>query len=221
MELNKIYQGDALKLMSNLPDKSVDVLITDPPYGMSFQSNFRNDKHKKITNDDDLRWLPVFVFHAYRLLKDDRQLYVFCGKQTIEVFIKEFKKWFSLKNILVWKKNNTGMGDLEGSYADRTEFILFLSKGKSDVRGRRDDNILSFDRTGNELHPTQKPEDLMRFLIKKSSDEDDVILDPFMGSGTTAIACQQLGRQFIGFELDDGYCASAEKRLAQKTLLGV
>lgn len=221
MELNKVYCMNALDGLHMLEPESIDLILTDPPYGMAYQSNHREQKHKKIEGDDDLRWLPVFVYYAYRALKPDSQCYVFCSKHNMEVFLQEFKKFFELKNVLVWNKNNWSAGDLEGAFADRTEFILFLTKGKSTIRGRRDDNVLVYDRTNNELHPTQKPEDLIRHLIKKSTDEGAVVLDPFLGSGTTAIACQQLGRQFIAFEIDPEYVTAAEKRLKQKTLLSV
>jgi site-specific DNA-methyltransferase (adenine-specific) len=105
------------------------------------------------------------------------------------------------------------MGDLKGSYADKTEFVIFACKGKSTLRGFRSNNVLEFDRTGNKHHPTEKNVEMIKLFIEKSSDEGNVVLDPFMGSGTTGVACKNLGRHFIGIELDEQYYKIGEKRI--------
>ena len=91
--------------------------------------------------------------------------------------------------------------------------ILFLHKGRRLINGTRVPNIMKFARTGNKLHPTQKPVDLMEYLIKKFSDENNIIIDPFMGSGTTGVACKNLNRNFIGIELDKNYFKIAQERI--------
>lgn len=105
------------------------------------------------------------------------------------------------------------MGDLYGDYAPKSEFIIYARKGKRKLNGRRDSNILYFNRTNNKLHPTEKPLDLCEFLINKSSNENNLILDSFIGSGTTALACKNLNRNFIGFENNEEYFKIAQKRL--------
>ena len=105
------------------------------------------------------------------------------------------------------------MGDLKGDFAPKTEFILFLHKGRSLIRGKRDSNVLEYRRTGNKIHPTQKPLDLTEFLITKFSDPGDIVLDPFIGSGTTAIACINTDRNYIGFELDKTYYEQSLERI--------
>ena len=105
------------------------------------------------------------------------------------------------------------MGDLEGDYAPQYEFILFLCKGKRKLNGRRDSNIIKCPRTGNDNHPTEKPVNLIQFLISKSSEKGDIILDNFFGSGSCAIACHNLGRKFIGHEIDKDRFSSAKKRV--------
>lgn len=218
LELNKIYNMDCLDGLRQLESSSADCFITDPPYGMSFQSGYRQVKHKKIEGDDDLYWLSFLAYQMERILKPNTHAYVFCSHHNIELFLSEFRKRFTIKNVLVWQKNNTGMGDLSGDYAPKYEFIIYLNKGKRDLNGRRDSNILNFSRTDNELHPTQKPIDLIRFLIEKSTNKGDLVIDPFLGSGTSAEACKQLSRNFIGFEVDEGYCKVAEDRLKQQIL---
>lgn len=126
---------------------------------------------------------------------------------------KQFEKYFKLKNILVWVKNNHGSGDLQASYAPKYEFILYGNKGRRKFENGRKEDVLFYNKTKNELHPTQKPVDLLEFLINNSSIENDNILDPFMGSGSTGVACQNTNRNFIGFELDEHYFQIAKERL--------
>ena len=203
--MNKIYNEDCLEGMKRIPDNSINMILTDPPYGMSFRSNYRKNKYENIKNDKDLSWLPVFAEECYRVSKDNSAHYVFCSFHHIDKFKQAFEKHFKVKNILTWVKNNTSMGDLKGDFAPKTEFILFLHKGRSLIRGKRDSNVLEYRRTGNKIHPTQKPLDLTEFLITKFSDPGDIVLDPFIGSGTTAIACINTDRNYIGFELDKTY----------------
>ena len=209
----KLLQGDCLELMKDIPDESVDMILTDPPYGMSFQSGYRKSKYKKIKGDSNLDWLDDFVDEIYRVSKPNTAHYVFCSFHHIDKFKQAIERKFKIKNILTWVKNNTSMGDLKGDFAPKTEFIIFFHKGKRLINGRRDPNVLEFEKTRNELHPTQKPVDMTEYMIGKFSDEGDLILDPFMGSGTTGVACLNTNRRFIGIELDEDYYNIATNRI--------
>lgn len=213
MELNKIYNIDCLEFMKTLPDKCIDLVLTDPPYGMSFQSNYRTIKHQKIANDTNLDWLPEFVKESYRILKDNTHAYFFCSFHNVDIFKQEIQKYFEVKNILVWIKNNTGMGDLEGDYAPQYEFCIYARKGNRKLNEGRHSNILQFNRTGNVYHPTEKPLDLFSFLIRKSSNKNDLIFDGFLGGGTTALASKMTDRNYIGCEISPEYCKIAEERI--------
>ena len=105
------------------------------------------------------------------------------------------------------------MGDLKADFAPKVEFVIFIQKGRCLIRGKRDPNIFKYARTGNKLHPTEKPVDMMEYLISKFSDENQIILDPFMGSGTTGVAAANLKRDFIGIELSNKYFRTTRKRL--------
>jgi len=216
--LNKIICGDSLKILKQLPDNSVDLVLTDPPYGMMFRSNYRKVKYDKIENDDSLWWLQIFCNELKRVSKIDSHIYIFCSFHKVDVFKQELEKHFNVKNILIWEKNNTGMGDLQGDYAPKYEMIIFCSNGSKKLNGNRDANIIKESKTGNKLHPTEKPVELIKYLVTKSSNEDDIILDPFLGSGTTAVACKQLKRNYIGIELSQEYVDIANKRLEQDVL---
>ena len=214
-ENTMLGQGDCLELMKTIPDGSVDMVLTDPPYGMSFVSGFRKVAFNAIANDSSLEWIDDLASELHRITKDDTAHYVFCSYHHIDKFKQAFERHFKIKNILTWVKNNTSMGDLKGDFAPKTEFILFMQKGRCLIRGKRDCNVLQYARTGNELHPTQKPVDMLEFLISKFSDESMVICDPFMGSGSTAVAAKNTNRKYIGIELNQNYFEIAKKRIQE------
>lgn len=113
----KLIEGDCLERMKEIPDGSVDMILTDPPYGMDFQSNHRKEKHAQIKNDRDLSWVEEFVSNCFRIAKNNTAHYIFCSFHKVDIFKQAFEKMFTLKNILIWEKNNTSMGDLEGDFA--------------------------------------------------------------------------------------------------------
>lgn len=214
-ENTMLGQGDCLELMKNIPDGSVDMVLTDPPYGMNFVSNRRAKTYDAIVNDNSLDWIDGLASECYRIAKDNTAHYVFCSYHHMDKFKQAFERYFKVKNILTWVKNNHSTGDLKGDFAPKTEFILFVQKGRCLIRGKRDCNVLQYAKTGNELHPTQKPIDMLEFLINKFSDENMVVCDPFMGSGSTGVACINTNRKFIGIELDQNYFEIAKKRIQE------
>lgn len=209
----KLIHGNCFEELKNIENNSIDMILTDPPYGIDYVTKRTSKKTRKIKNDDNLNWLDNFVDLCYEKMKQDSVFYCFCSFHNIDIFKQTIQKKFKVKNILVWEKNNFGMGDLKGDFAPQVEFIIFATKGRPLIRGRRDCNILKFNKTRNELHPTQKPVDLLEFLIEKFSDKNDLILDCFMGSGSTGVACRNTNRRFIGMELDDEYFNTAKKRI--------
>lgn len=211
-EFINMTNQDCFDLFKSIGDKSIDLVLTDPPYGMSFQSGHRKEKHEKILNDDNLDWLPKWCEEIHRVSKDHSHLYIFCSWHKIDVFKIELEKYFKIKNILIWEKNNTGMGDLYGDYAPQYEMCIFINNGKNLNNGRHS-NIIKAKRTNNELHPTQKPVNLMEFLIQKSTKQNDLVLDTFSGSFSTAIACKNTKRRFIGCEINKEYFDNALDRI--------
>lgn len=209
----ELWHGDCLEEMKKIAGKSVDLIVTDPPYGMNFQSHRRKKVYNKIANDKDLKWTSEFYRQCHRVMRDNTAIYSFCSYHKIDEFKVEFERYFTLKNILVWVKNNHGSGDLKASYAPKYEFILYGNKGRRCFEEIRHEDVLNFNKTRNMYHPTEKPTDLIEFIIKNSSKINDIILDPFMGSGTTGVACVNTDRRFIGIELDDKYYDIACKRI--------
>lgn len=224
-QLDKIYNLDCLSGIKEIPDQSIDCVLTDPPYGINFNSNHRKHSTLKSTNGilndgvDNTDFLQQIIYELDRVLKPNSHVYWFTRWDRIPLQMPLLQKYFKVKNSLIWKKNNWSMGDLTGAYAGQYESILFCQKGRrklNEVDGKsRHSDILEFNRVpGNALiHSHQKPLDLIEFLIKKSSNENEIILDPFMGSGTTAIAAMNTNRRFIGFELDEDYFNLSNKRI--------
>ena len=116
----KLYNGDCLEVMDKLITEGVkvDMVLVDPPYGMGFQSSRRFEKHNKIKNDDNLNWLDKFSKLMFDLSDDNTAHYVFCSFHNIDIFKQTFEKYFKVKNVLIWEKNNHGTGDLKGDLED-------------------------------------------------------------------------------------------------------
>ncbi|MDH5738687.1 MAG: site-specific DNA-methyltransferase [Nitrospira sp.] len=197
-----IYNADCRDIMPHLP--KVDLVLTDPPYGMQFVSNNRYIKHLKIYNDDVL---PLDLIEM-AIERANCAAYVFCRWNNLAMMPIP-------KSVLVWVKNNWSMGDLKHEHGRQWEACCFYAKDNHEFIKRIPD-VLTADRTGNDLHPTEKPESLMGKLI--ACNVGGTILDPFMGSGTTLRAAKDLGRKCIGIEIEEKYCEIAVKRLAQEVL---
>lgn len=216
IEINKIIHDDCLNILKQLPDKCVDLVLTDPPYGMSYERHIKEKKFGKIENDNNLEWLNGWCNLLKNKVKDDAHIYIFCSWHNIEVFKQILQKYFHFKNILIWNKFSQGMGDLRTDYGCSYEFICYCSATNKNIKGlngKRDTNIINMTNDANVIHPTQKPLKLFSFIIEKSSNENDLVLDCFSGSGTTAIACSELKRRFICIEKDKQYYEASVKRL--------
>jgi site-specific DNA-methyltransferase (adenine-specific) len=191
--LNAFICGDCFAEMAKLPDECVDLVLTDPPYGIDYQSNRRVARPKlpKFDNDVDLSWVDGWVEQVYRVLKTDSHFYCFTRFDTYPVFYNSICRLFKVKNCLIWVKNNHGSGDLNGSYAPQAEMIVFAAKGKRQLNGPRESDVLTCDNvpSAHRHHATQKPVELLRQLIEKSTEPDQIVLDPFAGVGSTGLAC--------------------------------
>jgi site-specific DNA-methyltransferase (adenine-specific) len=196
-----LYLGDCLEVLP-LIDK-VDAVITDPPYGMNFQSNFRNEKHLKIANDDSAE-VAIQVIN-WCLQNTNHSIYAFGRWDNLYDYPKP-------KSLITWVKNNWSMGDLHHEHARQTEVAFFYAMKDHFFPKQRPTDVIEYPRTNNEFHPTEKPIGLMCKFVEWTS---GTILDPFMGSGTTGVAAIQMGRKFIGIEREQKYFDIACKRIEQ------
>lgn len=220
MELNKIYNEDCLIGMKRIPDETVDLIVTDPPYLVSYKTGRRKNKehrfNKVILNDNNEELIKEYITECYRILKQNSAMYMFCSASKVDFFKNELEKQFNIKNMIVWQKNNHTAGDLKNAFGRKYELIFLVNKGQKNFNGERLTDVWKFDRVPHEhlIHQNQKPLPLIEQCIEKHSYENDLIFDGFMGSGTTAIAAMNTNRKFLGCELDKGYFDVAQKRIA-------
>ena len=214
--INQIINADCLDILKELPDKCIDLVLTDPPYGMFYERHIKYKKFDKILNDDNLNWLDLWCNLLSKKVKENAHLYIFCSWHNIDIFKSTLSKYFHFKNLLIWNKNCQGMGDLRTDYGCSYEFICFCTATKKNMKslnGKRDNNIINIQNDKNEIHPTQKPVGLMSYLIDKSTNENDIVLDTFAGSCPVAIACHNLKRRFICVEKNEDYYKASVERL--------
>jgi len=218
-----IYLGDCREILPQLP--KVDLVLTDPPYGIDYVTSWRSHWDKlvrPIVGDRDASYEDVWAMCSH-LIKEDRHCYIFADFDTSDFTKQQLYPLYPalrIKNGLVWDKGNCSVGDLEGDYGDQWELIIFATKGRRLLNGNRDRNILHYNRVSpsNLLHPTQKPENLISYLITKSTALNEVILDPFLGSGTTCYCAKKLNRKSIGIEIEEKYCEIAANRCQQSVM---
>ena len=220
--LNTVIQGDCLEVMKGFDDKSIDLICCDPPYGIDFQSAWRTEwkRKDKIANDD--RPFTDFIPEAYRVLKDTGALLCFTRYDVENEFREKIKEaGFKLRGQIIWDKVIHGMGDLVGDVAPRHENIIFATRGEFTFNGKRPTSVMKFQRVSPEklTHPNEKPTDLLYHLISHFSKDNEIVLDCFSGSGSTLYSAKQIGRPFIGIELDPKYVEATKQKLRQDILI--
>jgi len=217
--INKIINADCLDILKQLPDKCVDLVLTDPPYNAS-NSKIKNEaKSYKAVNED---WDKGFVAKdfldlCYDKLKDNGSMLVFCSYHTLGQYLNWGK--MKLQQIIHWNKTNA-FPAITKVYAPSIEYCVWFVKGSPYVFNKiyaKTDLIQSAQCPQSERigHPTQKPLDLFKKLVSVHSNENDLVLDCFSGSGTTAVACHNLKRRFICIEKDPEYWKASCERLEQ------
>jgi site-specific DNA-methyltransferase (adenine-specific) len=207
----KLINGDCIIELEKIQDKSINLVITDLPYGIDYISNrsqFKEHVTKEGIRNDGYEEALALLNKACEVLdrkvKDESHLYFFTSWKVYPEFISIIEKYFSVKNMIVWNKGNHGAGDLECAWGNKHEIIIFAMKGKKPLNYRESD-ILEFSKVKDMIHPTQKPVELIKQLLKVSANKKDLVCDPFMGSGSTIKACEQskeLDLSYIGIELD-------------------
>jgi site-specific DNA-methyltransferase (adenine-specific) len=181
-------------------------------------NKYDNELSRKIENDESLEdaliLLDDMLSRVKPKLKDNAHLYIFCSWKNFAEFKEVVSNHFKVKNALIWNKELFGMGDLKGNYADTYEMIIFAGGNREFVK--RPGNIITCRFDEERLHNTQKPVDLLSELIENSTDAGDLIFDPFLGSGSTAVASKKLNRNYSGCELDEQNYKITLKRLADE-----
>lgn len=235
MDLNTIYNEDCFAGMNQIPQGIVDLIIADPPYLIPNISGGGSINNVKLLNQSlaDLKEkhditcgydISLFSNEVVNLQGKNINVYFFCNKAQIPQYFKVYVDKLKCKfEILTWHKLNA-LPTYYNKYLSDTEFCLYFHKGKGKTKPMSYEDAKTFylghinhkdkKRYG---HPTIKPLELIEKLIKNSSNEGDLVLDPFMGSGTTAIGCINLKRNYIGFEINEDYYKTSIQRISEHT----
>jgi site-specific DNA-methyltransferase (adenine-specific) len=211
IEISNVFNGDSINFIDKI-DFKIKCVITDPPYGMNYISNRRtaSEKDKGISNDENLdlaiETVNKVFSKLYNKMDENSALFCFIGWKQEKYFIELIEDiGFEVKNVLIWNKNNHGTGDLIYSFAPKHERIIYATKGKVKLNYRHPDVLEGFDIRTN--HPTSKPIDLIKKLIESTTLQNDIVVDPFAGHGSTGIAAKELNRNYWLCELDyENYC---------------
>ena len=245
---DKTILGNTLEVCALLPEKSMDLIIADPPYNLtkSFNGTVFSKKKESDYEEYTRQWLSAIQ----PLLKENGSLYVCCDWESSLVIGRVMNEFFQVRNRITWQREK-GRG-AKANWKNGMEDIWFATNGndytfhldavkirkkviapyrvggkpkdwEETARGNYRDTCPSnfwdditipfWSMPENTAHPTQKPEQLIAKLILASSDEKDIVFDPFLGSGTTSVVAKKLNRHYIGVEMETQYCAWAEQRL--------
>ncbi len=219
-----LFHGDAREFLPGLARDSVDLLCTDPPYGVTFRSGQRAERFDVMEGDDGSLDVPVVLKTGIHALRKHRHVYVF-GYRAEDL---AGPLALSATTEIIWDKGNFGSGDLTSQWGTSHELILFgyrepsrseaeNGSGRLSARIRRGSIVTGNRKSGRAIvrHPTEKPVSLMRQLIESSTIVGDTVLDPFAGSGSTLVAAIVSGRRAIGIELESRYLKVALGRVKE------
>ena len=224
-EINLI-KGDCLYVMKDIPSESIDLVVTDPPYrtisggnkskwASGYPNSVLSKNDGKIFDCNDINHL-TWIKECYRVLKNNSHIYIMTNLLNLFPLQKLTEQvGFKLHNLLVWEKNNANANRW---YMKNCEYILFLRKGEAKtINNPSSKTVHKFNNIiGNKKHPTEKPVSLIELYVTNSSNEGNLVLDPFMGSGSTGIACLNTNRKFIGIEIDETYFNVTLNRFKEK-----
>ncbi|MGC2402983.1 MAG: DNA methyltransferase [Acidobacteriaceae bacterium] len=204
---NQILLGDCVEVMRQLPAQSVDFVLTDPPYLV----NYRDRAGRTIQNDADAIWLKPAMRETYRVLKQDRVAIMFYGWTKVDVFFAAWREaGFRPVGHIVFQK----------TYSSKSRFLRYqheqaylLAKGRPPLPEHPLSDLIEMPYSGNKLHPTQKPVAPLAELVRSFALPDELVLDPFAGSGSTCAAALLTGRTYLGIELDAEHHQAASRRL--------
>jgi DNA modification methylase len=199
----QLYLGDCLEVMKNIPDKSIDLILTDIPYGeVNRKSNGLRNLNKGIADivNFDLNNLMNILCRVCK-----GSIYIFCGTEQVSEIRKLMIKNGLSSRLVIWNKTNPSPMNGKHIWLSSIECCMYGKFKNATFNEHCKGSVLSFPSGKGKIHPTQKPLKLFEYLIKVSSNEGDLVLDPFAGSFTAGVACKILKRRFIGIEINKEY----------------
>lgn len=217
MSLDCIINGDCLEGLKGTDPEVYDLVLIDPPY-FDYKTGHRQDKDDKLSQSlvqQDRKDQLEVVQECIKVLKTGCAFYYFTNWQEAWWFQQRFHTF--LRNEIIWDKGNWTAGHLEGSFGNKYEVIFLGTKGRGwKYQGERLHDIWSIPRVGTKrIHSTEKPVDLYKKIINISTKEGATILDPYLGSGASAMAALELNRNIVGYEIDQEYYNRIKERLSE------
>lgn len=204
--------GDCLETMKAMPDKSVDLLLTDIPYnGVNRKSSGLRNLDKGLADELDIP-LNILIPEFMRITKGSG--YVFCGWEQISKIISIVRREGLSNRLCCWRKTNPSPMNGQSIWLSGAEYCVYFKNKNATFNAHCKNVVWDFPCGRGKVHPTEKPIKLFKYLVNVSSNENDMVCDPFVGSGTTGVACKELGRNFIGIEIDPKYFEIAQRRIA-------
>lgn len=216
-KINTIWHGNASELLKEIPNNSIDLVLTDPPYNISQKSGGLRKLDFGEWDKQGNEIVATAVEEAVRISKGT--IIFFCSNQQFSYIYNFLEGKNFITKCLVWLKPNPSVINCEHSYVTGQELMVYAKKRNALYNPNFKLSYFTYPFPVQRLHPTQKPIELIKELILDTTDKDNLILDPFMGSWTTARACMDLGRNFIGAELSAEYCEIGRQRLRQQVLI--
>ncbi|MFO0807560.1 MAG: DNA methyltransferase [Gemmataceae bacterium] len=210
-----IFHGDCREVLPALPAKSIDFVLTDPPYLVDYKGRW-DKKNKAIVGDQDPDWLRPVFSEVWRLLKNDSLCLSFYGWPHSDTFLGVWKEiGFRPVSHIVFVKNVWGLGRFTRG---QHETAFLLAKGSPKLPDRPKSDVVEWERERRAFHPNQKPVGALYPILASFAPEGGTVLDPFMGSGSTLRAAKDMGLAAIGVEVEKRYCVRAARRMAQEVL---
>ena len=203
-----LHHGDCIAILATLPEGSVDLVVTDPPYVCAY----RDRAGRRVANDNHAEWIAPAFAEIHRVLKPDSFCVSFYGWSHIDRFMIAWKAaGFTPVGHIVWPKRYISRC---GYLAAQHEAAFLLAKGSPARPYEPLPDVQPWHYTGNRHHPTEKAVPVLAPLIASFSRPGELVLDPFAGSGSTGLACAALDRRFVGIELDEGHVHTAQQRIS-------
>lgn len=231
MELNKIYNEDCLVGLKKIADNSIDLVLIDPPYDICINKGNKGNKgsgklvkdimklEQELINSNLVNGFDIKILDELIRVMKNINIYIWCNARQIPMYVEYFNLHLKCKlEIIVWGKTNP-MPLYSNKYMNDKEYCLYFNeKGYCKPKSYEDAKTIYLSKINVKDkqkygHPTIKPLELIRRLIRNSSKENDIVLDCFLGSGTTAVACILENRNYIGFEINKKYYEIAKKRI--------
>lgn len=209
--INTVHKMDAIKLLKMMEDSSIDLFLTDIPYEKVNKKSNGLRKLDKVNANTKTFELKDFLPEVDRVTKGSG--YIFCGKEQVSQIFEFFSDKEYTTRLMIWEKSNPSPMNCQHVWMSGIETFVYFKKRKAVFNEHYKNSVVRFPNGGSKKHPTEKPLKLFKYLIEVSSNKGDIVCDPCVGSGTTAVAAKLLGRNFLVGDISGEYCKLTEKRL--------